>query len=251
MKVIVPTGINLSGRIVSLVSTQLHRLLSSNLAVARLRESRLILLGGGPLREDLAGRARNSELPLAPTYGLTETAGAVTLLPPEKFLSGDDGVGPTLPHAELSLVEETKTLSIRGQSLCFGYEDCDFPSRAWFETADLAEQAKDGNWRILGRIDRVVNTGGEKVNPAEGEAVIRETGIVDDCLALGLSDSDWGERLVAFCVPESTKVDLVDQAIRAKLPRSKVPKIILPVESLPTNEMGKPDYERAARMLAD
>ncbi|MFP6886313.1 MAG: AMP-binding protein [Opitutales bacterium] len=112
--------VNLSGRMVSLVPTQLHRLLSSNLAVARLRESRLILLGGGPLHEDLAGRARKGELPVAPTYGLTETAGVVTLLPPERFLSGDDGVGPALPHAELRLVEETKTLSIRGPSLCLG-----------------------------------------------------------------------------------------------------------------------------------
>ena len=96
-----------------------------------------------------------------------------------------------------------------------------------------------------------MNTGGEKVNPAEVEVVIRATGLVDDCLVLGLPDPEWGERLVALCVPDSTKVDLVDQAIRAKLPGSKIPKIILPVESLPMNEMGKPDYERAARMLAD
>ena len=240
---------DLTRRVVSLVPTQLHRLLVSSQAVQRLRESRLVLVGGGPMSQELAQKARIEKLPLSPTYGLTETAGTVTFLPPERFLAGEIGVGSVLPHLEVKLRPETKTLAIRGKSLCLGYHDTDFSPSAWFETADLVERATDGAWRILGRTDRVVNTGGEKVNPTEVEAIIHQSRLADDCLALGLPDPEWGERLVAFCVPKKMNIDLVQKVIHAELSGAKVPKDIIPVEVLPLNEMGKPDYELARRML--
>ena len=132
--------INLTGRLISLVPTQLHRLISSDLAVCRLRGSRLILLGGAPLVEELAEVVRSVGLPVAPTYGMTESAGAVTLLASDRFLAGENSVGKVLPHTNLRLDEETGTLSIRAKSMCLGYESLDFSSGEWFETSDLAEQ---------------------------------------------------------------------------------------------------------------
>ena len=242
-------NINLTGRIISLVPTQLHRLIYSDLAVCRLRGSRLILLGGAPLQKELAEVVRSVGLPVAPTYGMTESAGAVTLLAPERFLEGENSVGKVLPHTTLRLDEGTGTLSIRAKSMCLGYESLDFSSGEWFETSDLAEQTPEGDWRILGRIDRFVNTGGEKVNPVEVENAIKKTALAVDCLTMGIPDPDWGERLVAFCTPSTTDVIRLEKTLQTKLTDAAIPKLIVPVDELPINEMGKPDLLKARAVL--
>ena len=241
-------SIDLSGRVVSLVPTQLSRLLSSAVAVSRLRGSRIIFLGGGPLRDDLAERAREAKLPVAPTYGLTETAGMITMLPPDLFLAGNNGVGGVLPHAELSLDEQRGTLRLKAKSLCLGYHDEDFSPDSWFPTDDLADVDQEGNWSILGRTDRIVNTGGEKVNPVEVEEAIFATKLVEDCLVAGISDTDWGERLVAICSPASTDVVRLDKALRETLSGMKLPKRIMAVDTLPRNAAGKPNATEVARL---
>ena len=241
--------INLTGRLISLVPTQLHRLISSDLAVSRLRGSRLILLGGAPLREELAEVVRSVCLPVAPTYGMTESAGALTLLAPDRFLAGENSVGKVLPHANLRLDEETGTLSIRATSMCLGYESLDFSSGEWFKTSDLAEQTPEGDWRILGRLDRIVNTGGEKVNPVEVENAVIETRLAAGCLTMGIPDPDWGERLVAFCTPSTTDVIRLEKTLQTKLTGAAIPKLIVPVDELPINEMGKPDLLKARAVL--
>jgi O-succinylbenzoic acid--CoA ligase len=241
--------INLTGRLISLVPTQLHRLISSDLAVSRLRRSRLILLGGAPLREELAEVVRSVRLPVAPTYGMTESAGAVTLLAADRFLSGENSVGAVLPHTNLRLDEETGTLSIHAKSMCIGYENLNFSSGEWFETSDLAEQTAQGNWRILGRLDRIVNTGGEKVNPVEVENAVIETTLAAGCLTLGIPNPDWGERLVAFCTPSTTDVIRLEKTLQTKLTGAAIPKLIVPVDELPINEMGKPDLLKACAVL--
>ena len=241
--------INLTGRLISLVPTQLHRLIFSDLAVSRLRESRLILLGGAPLREELAEVVRSVCLPVAPTYGMTESAGAVTLLASDRFLAGENSVGKVLPHTNLRLDEETGTLSIRATSMCLGYESLDFSSGEWFKTSDLAEQTPEGDWRILGRLDRIVNTGGEKVNPVEVENAVIETRLAAGCLTMGIPDPDWGERLVAFCTPSTTDVIRLEKTLQTKLTGAAIPKLIVPVDELPINEMGKPDLLKARAVL--
>ena len=234
--------LSLADRMVSLVPTQLRRLLPFERAVSRLRESRAILLGGSPLPVDLARQAREAELPLVPTYGMTETAGTITLLPPKEFLAGKAGVGSVLPHLFLRIDPQSGTLSVRGESLCLGYADKDFSPDEWLVTSDLGEQNKDGHWRILGRTDRMVNTGGEKVDPFVLEDFLKGTGLVDDCIVLGMPDPEWGQRLVAYCSPESLNPEDIKNTLAQRFSGAMMPKKIFSVRNLPLNAMGKPDY---------
>ena len=240
----------LRDRMVSLVPTQLHRLLSYESAVSRLQQSRVILLGGSPLSDDLAQKAREAKLPLAPTYGMTETAGTITVLPPNEFLAGESGVGSVLPHLLLRLDPRSGTLSVRGESLCLVYVDKDFSHGEWLVTSDLAEQTKAGHWRILGRTDRVVNTGGEKVDPLVLEDFLKGAGLVDDCIVLGMPDTDWGQRLVTYCSPESLNPEDIKNTLAQRFSGAMMPKKIFSVRNLPLNAMGKPDYE-LAKILAE
>ena len=117
-------------------------------------------------------------------------------------------------------------------------------------TSDLAEQTKAGHWRILGRTDRVVNTGGEKVDPLVLEDFLKGSGLVDDCIVLGMPDADWGQRLVAYCSPESLNPEDIKNTLAQRFSGAMMPKKIFLVRKLPLNAMGKPDYE-LAKILAE
>jgi len=87
--------------LLSLVPTQLGRLMASPQGLAWLRGCRVIWVGGAALPLPLAEQARREGLPLAPCYGATETAAMVAALAPERFLAGQEGCGFALADVEL------------------------------------------------------------------------------------------------------------------------------------------------------
>ncbi len=87
--------------LLSLVPTQLGRLMASPQGLDWLRSCRVIWVGGAALSPLLAEQARREGLPLAPCYGATETAAMVAALEPERFLAGEAGCGFALADVEL------------------------------------------------------------------------------------------------------------------------------------------------------
>lgn len=87
----------------SLVPTQLQRLLREPIAGPWLARFRAVFLGGAPAWPALLNQARGAAIRLAPTYGLTETASQVVTLAPADFLRGQTGCGKLLPHARIAL----------------------------------------------------------------------------------------------------------------------------------------------------
>ncbi|MES1167881.1 MAG: AMP-binding protein, partial [Oleiharenicola lentus] len=98
------------GWTLSLVPTQLERLLKHERAVEWLRKFRIIFLGGAPAWPALLDRAAALRLPLSPGYGMTETAAMIAALRPEEFLAGARSSGAVLPHARISFDEEGSIL---------------------------------------------------------------------------------------------------------------------------------------------
>jgi O-succinylbenzoic acid--CoA ligase len=104
----------------SLVPTQLQRLLAIPEAVAWLKKIRVIFMGGGPMWPELAAAATRLRLPLSFSYGMTETAAMVAAQQPAEFLSGASGCGKPLPHVTVAVTPEG-TIRIAGESLFRGY----------------------------------------------------------------------------------------------------------------------------------
>jgi O-succinylbenzoic acid--CoA ligase len=237
------------GWTISLVPTQLERLLRSSAAVDWLRKFRIIFLGGAPAWPALLDKAAMLQLPLSPGYGMTETAAMVAALRPAEFLSGVRSSGALLPHARVEFDEEGSIL-VGGGSVFRGY----WPE--WREPAVFATQ--DGGWldehgrlHVTGRRDAVIITGGEKVNPAEVEAVLRGTGELTDVVVLGLPDTEWGESVVA-AYPAEPRPDLarVEAALVRLLSPAKRPKRLVGLPSWPVNAQGKVNRAEVARLIA-
>jgi len=235
--------------VLSLVPTQLQRLLRQPGAVERLRRFRAVFLGGGPAWPDLLEQSAEARLPLAPGYGMTETAAMVAALRPEEFLAGRRGCGSILPHARVELGADGG-IKIAAASLFRGYYPQWREPGAW-ATEDLGRFDESGSLVVIGRRDAIIISGGEKIDPGEVEAVLRSTGQFPEVAVIGLPDAEWGELVVA-CYPAGlTEPDLsaVDREIASHLSSPKRPKRYLGVAAWPRNDQGKVN-RRALAILA-
>ena len=214
----------------SLVPTQLQRLMTRPDSGERLRRFRAVFVGGGPAWPDLLDRAADARLPLAPGYGMTETAAMVTALRPEEFLAGRRGCGAALPHARLQLDGDGR-IKIAAASLFRGYYPDWREGGGFWPTEDLGELGEDGNLQVLGRRDAVIISGGKKIEPGEVEAVLRATGQFADVAVVGVPDAEWGEAVVACYPAESKAPDLesVARSLSGALAPHKRPKQYLPI----------------------
>jgi len=239
----------------SLVPTQLQRLLTAPISSERSQENLLfliphssslipwlsrfqtVLLGGAPAWPELLEAARRHQIQLALTYGMTETASQVVALKPDDFLKGHTACGQVLPHAEVMIgrspqealpIGQVGTVSIRADSRMLGYFPNSIdPKDEWvsfaqpnshlksFQTDDLGFLDAQGYLHIVGRQSDKIITGGENVFPAEVEAAIRATNLVMDVFVLGIHDDHWGQSVTAIYVP--AKPNLSVATLKASL----------------------------------
>ncbi|MEO0409770.1 MAG: 2-succinylbenzoate--CoA ligase [Cyanobacteria bacterium P01_A01_bin.135] len=239
----------------SLVPSQLQALILQPAALKVLQRFRAVLLGGAPAWPALLAQGRLHQLPLAPTYGMTETASQVATLKPEQFLAGQMGCGQVLPHAQITTVDEAREPAPQGQlriaarSLYLGY----YPQAAYpnsLLTDDVGQLTHDG-LQILGRQSDKIISGGENIFPAEVEAAIRATGLVADVAVIGVAHPHWGETPVALYVPKAETVTYlaIVALLKPYLARYKCPNRWIALERLPRNPQGKLD-RTALRALA-
>ncbi|GAB4285668.1 MAG: 2-succinylbenzoate--CoA ligase [Opitutales bacterium] len=246
-------NMNPDGFCLSLVPTQLERLMQNRTNDAFLAEFQAIFLGGAPASEDLLERAREAGLPLAPTYGMTETGSMITAMHPRDFLQGDHGLGRPLGHASLELNEASGRLCVRSNALFQGYYPEVPAKHEVFETGDQAELGERGELLKVWRADDVIITGGEKVNPRELEAELRRLDGIDAALVVGVPDTEWGERIVALIQMEPGRVlpgeVLLKESLQQCLQSYQIPKVWIEVDALPLSEHGKVDPLRLRAIL--
>jgi len=112
----------------------------------------------------------------------------------------------------------------------------------WFHSGDLASQAQDGSFTIVGRARDLIISGGENVHPAEVESVLAELPAVAECAVFGIADEEWGEA-VAAAIVLAPGYQLTQDELRAhlagRLARFKQPRRWLWLSSLPKTALGK------------
>lgn len=213
---------------VSLVTTALRRIDAS-------RWHR-ILLGGSAIPAD---RPANT----VATYGMTETFGGVVY----------DGL--PLPGNEVEIAEGGELL-VRSPALGRRFRDGSglIGADGWFHTGDLgAFDAATGFVSVHGRGGDVINTGGEKVWPADVERALEAHPAVREVAVVGRDDPEWGQRVVAVVVPADPaappSLAELRAAARDRLPSPAAPKELVVVASLPRTSLGKIRRDELARDL--
>ena len=239
----------------SLVPTQLKFLLETN--PDWLAKFSAVLLGGAPAWRSLLEKARDHQIKLCPTYGMTETASGVVYLSSQDFLNQNNSSGQVLPHAKVEIIDhqgkalnsgQIGIIKIQADSLYGGYYP-DFNSITSLITDDLGYFDEQDFLYIVGRESQKIITGGKNVFPAEVETAILATGLVKDICVIGLSDDEWGQVVTAvFVSGENFDLNLLQEKMRSQLSRYKHPKNWLEVESLERSDRGKINYAKITQL---
>ena len=223
---------------VSLVPTALSRMDPSGWTT--------ILLGGSAIP---AERPSNT----IATYGMTETFGGVVY--EGQALGGSlfritDEDGRELRPGEVGTIE------LRSPALLRAYRDGTDPVGAdgWYRTGDVGfVDPVEHRLQVQGRADDLIVTGGEKVWPVQVEKVLERAPGVREVAVAGVEDPEWGQRVVAFVVPDAaasapTLAEIRD-LVRSALPVAAAPKELRLVDSLPRTGLGK--IRRSSLPLGD
>jgi O-succinylbenzoic acid--CoA ligase len=245
---------------VSLVPTQLKRLLDSGWTPVESLET--VLLGGAPASEDLLRRALDADVPVYPTYGMTEAASQVTTATPIQTETYPGSVGQPLVTVSVTVVDETGTpvdagergeIVVDGPTVTPGYLDDSVTEDTFGEfglhTGDISYRDEDGRLWVLGRADDTIITGGENVHPAEVESVLRDHPDVADAAVVGLADKEWGERIGALVVSADVDTEELEAFTRERLADYKVPKRFAVTTELPRTASGTVDRDAVRTRL--
>ena len=223
----------------ALVPTQLSRLITEDTGIQALCAFDAILLGGSATSTALFDQARDLNINVVRTYGMSETGGGCVYegLPLDgvqvRLSEVDNGVdrielaGPMLAQGYRLQPEET------ANAFCDG----------WFRTADLGTLSPDGHLEVLGRIDDMINTGGVKVAPNLVARVLTALPSVEEAYVVGIPDPEWGQRVAAAIVPKDPNnppdQDLLRRTVREQLGRAATPRKFVFLPTLPLLKSGK------------
>ncbi|MCF6506602.1 long-chain fatty acid--CoA ligase [Blastococcus sp. MG754426] len=116
--------------------------------------------------------------------------------------------------------------------------------QGWYYTGDLATADEDGDLWVSGRVDDMINSGGENIYPDEIEAALVRCPAVADVCVVGMPDERWGSVVTAFVVPADGRApdhvvrELQDYAT-THLPSLKRPKRVVAISAIPRSAVGK------------
>ncbi|AFZ52473.1 AMP-binding protein [Cyanobacterium aponinum] len=257
--------VNYQDYFISLVPTQLQFFLDKNPFF--LQQFKTILVGGASISPQQINLARTYNLPLALTYGMTETASGITILKPEYFTNNNNSSGQVLPHANIISSEKTKDIdevrqkgflqystyqqniiAIKATSLFKGYYP-HYEEKEIYLTDDVGYFDQEGFLCILGRNSQKIITGGENVFPQEIEKAILNTNLVQDVVIKAEKDPYWGDAIASFYVPKNKgiKPEQIKAKLRGEISNYKIPKIWYCVTEIPRNSQGKVEINKLNR----
>lgn len=218
--------------LVAMVPMQVINSLSEPRECNRLMAIRNLIIGGGPVDDALASCLANFPNAVYSTYGMTETLSHIAL----RRLSGQEADVWYTPFDAVSVsLDENGCVAIDAPDIC--------ASR--IVTNDIAEIAPDGRrFRILGRRDNVICSGGLKIQIEEVESKLRPL-ITDDFMITKIPDHKFGEMCVILHTSGNT--DSVTRACSTLPPYSR-PKLYLHTDTLPLTPTGKPARAAAAAL---
>jgi o-succinylbenzoate---CoA ligase len=240
----------------SLVPTQLYRMLADTGTEMLLRGMKAILLGGSPAPKSLIETAVQKHLPLYVSYGSTEMGSQIATTPcPVQGVQQDSG--RVLPFREVREAKDGELL-VRGKCLFDGYlVDGELrpqvDAEGWFHTRDIGHVSEDGRVTVLGRKDNMFICGGENIHPEEIEKTLMSIDGISEALVVPIPDEEYGQRPAAFI--KTFEKGIPDDAALERLMQARSGKLKAPVRYVRVHEWAvlpgtqKTDREYYRRLL--
>jgi O-succinylbenzoate synthase len=212
-------------RFAAMVPLQVYNSLQTPVERERLMRIAILIIGGSAIDPALEEELRDFPNAVYSTYGMTETLSHIAL----RRLNGKEA-SPyyrPLPTVRLSLSDEG-ALMIDAPLVC----------DTRLVTNDMAELLPDGRFRILGRKDNCINSGGVKLQIETLEAKLRPLLPVPFAVT-SVPDPRLGEAVVLLIEKGACDIDRLQEEISLLLPKYECPRYIREVMAIPLAGNGK------------
>ena len=218
----------------AMVPLQVYNSLRVPEEARRLKAVRQLIIGGGAIDDELACQLRTFPHAVWSTYGMTETLSHIAL----RRLSGPGASDWYTPF-------DTVAVSLNADG-CLVI-DAPLVHEGTLVTHDRAVINAQGQFRILGRLDNVIDTGGIKVQAEEVEAALKPV-LRAPFMITRAKDPKFGEAIVLLT--EHPDPDSLKDACRQVLPHYWLPRHYLHIDHLPLTGTGKPARAQAEQWVA-
>ncbi|MGE5399752.1 MAG: o-succinylbenzoate--CoA ligase [Ignavibacteriales bacterium] len=247
----------------SFVTTTLRRIIESGIKPNA--EMRCLLLGGGPVEDDLSRKALEDGWNIVKVYGSTETSSLVTAVNLNENPAKISSAGIPLLENEICIVDEQGSrvppgnsgeILVKGKSVMAGYWNKPGETKmklngGFYLTGDLGHLDEEGYLYVETRRTDLIITGGENVNPLEVEAAILKHGEVQDVCVFGLMDDQWGQLVAAAIVSKNKpSEEEIISFLRSSISSYKIPKKIYFIDEIPKTSLGKVRRDYVRQMLS-
>ena len=221
-------NINKEFSFAAMIPLQVFNSLQSGIEKQRLKAIKNLIIGGGAIDVQIEEAIKNFPHKVYSTYGMTETLSHIAL----RQLNDNEASDRYHPFDSVTLsVSEDNALII----------DAPLVSEELLYTNDIVEIYEDKSFRIIGRKDNIINSGGVKIQIEEVEALLKP--LLDSGFAItSVPDSKFGEIVIL-----ATENEIEENLISGLLPIYSIPKQIIKVSKIPLTETGK--INRAALKL--
>lgn len=199
---------------------------------------RCVIIGGGAIDHSLENKLKDCPNAVWSTYGMTETLSHIAL----RRVSGQSATQWYTPLEGIRISQaDNSTLTI----------DAPMLHKETLHTNDLVEMNDKKQFRIIGRCDNTVNSGGVKIQIEEVEERLKDSCPSTPFIITSRPDPVFGEIIVALLLKSTDEMGekAIQDAISA-LPKYWRPKYIVHTEKLPMTETGKPDRAKAKAIAA-
>jgi o-succinylbenzoate---CoA ligase len=237
-------------RYTSLVPTQLARLTAAlddpfsptgtnDFLLAQLRKFDAILVGGQAPHDEIVDKLRGLDIKIVITYGMTETCGGCVY----------DGV--PLDGVSVDLVGNRVQISGAVLAAAISDESGEQPVGEAFLTSDLGEIDSEGKLKVLGRIDRVIVSGGLKISLDRVEELARAVPGVAELAATAIADVEWGQRVGIVYLGSPEVADEIALALANDLGPAGKPVRVVRTDGVPRLPSGKHDLQAIKRLFEE
>ena len=274
----------------AMIPMQVYNCVRDPLSDKLLRQVRELIIGGGAVDADLGARLNDYPNHVWSTYGMTETLSHIALRRINQ-VSLDKSTSKAFSIDKSNTAAFAKTEPCLVNEHASDYED---DGSSWYEpfdgvklslsdkgglvidaqsvcaepliTNDVVVFNEHGHFKVIGRLDNVINSGGVKVQIETVEkqlnAAIEDFAKADaqsalaqlQCMITSKSDEKFGQIVVLlYTFKDGVKHEITDEqwsTLFSKLHRYHVPKLKLYVQSLPLTGTGKPDRANAKKIAS-
>jgi o-succinylbenzoate---CoA ligase len=198
-----------------------------------------IIVGGSKVTKPLLERIKSSTSKFYETYGMTETVTHVAVKKLQSKASKGEESFKALPNVSFNQ-DERNCLVINASKLV----------EEPLVTNDIVDLQSETSFKLLGRFDNVINSGGVKLFPEQIEDKLQP--VIDErFFVAGIEDDTLGEKLI-LCVenPRDSKESILKRIKQLKgLTKFEVPKDIYTTDKFIETVNGKIQRRKTVKSI--